>query len=338
MSQLTMFEDTPKPISSPGSAAGPTPSDSRNGPTTGPSGPVPVPASPSAWRARARAKTTPGTSGPSSFASSGTDDLQRSLASRLRARMGAFGSPEYVLTWREWDIGSGPPICALRALGRRTSDSGSTGWPTARAEDSESTGAHRGAPDTLTSAARLVGWPTPAVTNAERGGMLERTQGARRNLQDFALTAGWLTPTVSEADRGRMPNDGKRGAGLIEAMTGWATPAARDWRSDSGSEEWVKSRTARSKGNPLSFQVLAVAGWATPNATDCEAAVGPSQTSLTNQVTGRYQAPSYAQTASPVVYRLNPLFPLWLMGFPPSAWAFCAEPETPLFPRSLPNL
>jgi DNA (cytosine-5)-methyltransferase 1 len=31
-----------------------------------------------------------------------------------------------------------------------------TGWPTPRAEDSESTGAHRGAPDTMTSAARLA--------------------------------------------------------------------------------------------------------------------------------------------------------------------------------------
>lgn len=34
------------------------------------------------------------------------------------------------------------------------------GWPTCRAEDSESTGAHHGTPDTLTSAARLSGWAT----------------------------------------------------------------------------------------------------------------------------------------------------------------------------------
>lgn len=35
------------------------------------------------------------------------------------------------------------------------------GWPTPRAEDSEQTGAHAGAPDTLTSAART--WPTPCA-------------------------------------------------------------------------------------------------------------------------------------------------------------------------------
>ena len=35
-------------------------------------------------------------------------------------------------------------------------------WPTPKAEDSESTGAHRGTPDTLTSATRLSSWSTPS--------------------------------------------------------------------------------------------------------------------------------------------------------------------------------
>ena len=35
------------------------------------------------------------------------------------------------------------------------------GWPTPRREDSESTGAHRGTPDTLHSASQLAGWSTP---------------------------------------------------------------------------------------------------------------------------------------------------------------------------------
>ena len=34
-------------------------------------------------------------------------------------------------------------------------------WPTPRREDSESTGAHRGTPDTLHSASQLAGWSTP---------------------------------------------------------------------------------------------------------------------------------------------------------------------------------
>jgi hypothetical protein len=44
--------------------------------------------------------------------------------------MGASGSPEYALTWKEWPMLSGPPICALRARQRPTQDSDYFGWPT----------------------------------------------------------------------------------------------------------------------------------------------------------------------------------------------------------------
>jgi hypothetical protein len=42
-------------------------------------------------------------------------------------------------------------------------------WPTPRSEDSESTGAHRGTPDTLTSAAKAA-WATPNKSAEEGGG------------------------------------------------------------------------------------------------------------------------------------------------------------------------
>ena len=42
-------------------------------------------------------------------------------------------------------------------------------WPSPKAEDTESTGMHRGSPDTLTSATRFVPWPTPNTMDA-RGG------------------------------------------------------------------------------------------------------------------------------------------------------------------------
>src|SRR5690242_21166272 len=50
--------------------------------------------------------------------------LQSSLESRLRARLDVHGSPEYVLTWKTWDMPSGPLICALRASARPTSGNG----------------------------------------------------------------------------------------------------------------------------------------------------------------------------------------------------------------------
>jgi hypothetical protein len=62
-------------------------------------------------------------------------DLQSSLESRLRARLDVNGSLEYVLIWKHWAIGSGPQICALRALERPTDGSGFIGWLTPSARD-----------------------------------------------------------------------------------------------------------------------------------------------------------------------------------------------------------
>lgn len=130
----------------------------------------------------------------------------------MRAKTDVNGSPEYVLTWKQWDMPRRGPICALRGRQRRTSDNdftgwptpivndelGSThcygpkvegeterlrflklpgaaklyGWPTARAEDSESTGAHRGSPDTLTSAGRPYGWATTTTRDHKDGGSM----------------------------------------------------------------------------------------------------------------------------------------------------------------------
>src|SRR5262245_31157545 len=49
------------------------------------------------------AMSTNGTSGPLFTHSSPSTGLQRSLANKLRAAMDVNGSPEFVLTWREWD-------------------------------------------------------------------------------------------------------------------------------------------------------------------------------------------------------------------------------------------
>ena len=61
--------------------------------------------------------------------------LQQSLENKLRAALDVNGSPEYALTWKHWDMQSGPPICALRASARRISDSGCSGWATPSARD-----------------------------------------------------------------------------------------------------------------------------------------------------------------------------------------------------------
>ncbi len=121
--QLTLW-DTPNVTSSPGSEDGRTLSDSQAGPTPGPCGQDRALASLSARQALERGLMTRDTYGHTSDGSLTNADLSPSLASRLRARMGVNGSPEYVLTWTYWDMPQGPPIYALLASGRRTNGSG----------------------------------------------------------------------------------------------------------------------------------------------------------------------------------------------------------------------
>lgn len=86
---------------------------------------------------------------------------------------------------------------------------GPSAWPTPRAEDSEMTGAHRGVPDTLTSATRAA-WPTPAHNEfipADIPGMLDRREREKakgRNGTGFGLTVGMLA-AWNEAESGFSP-------------------------------------------------------------------------------------------------------------------------------------
>lgn len=122
--------NTSSVISSPGSAAGLTRSASPAGPTIAPSGPAPVRVSRFRAQDSTRAMPINDTSGPLFSASSPSAGLQSSLENRLRARTDVNGSPEYVLTWKHWDMPAGPPICALRASARHTSGNGCSGWQT----------------------------------------------------------------------------------------------------------------------------------------------------------------------------------------------------------------
>ena len=121
------------------SADGRSRSSGRVGPQMLLFGPDPAPASRSAAPANSGAKATSDTSGPSCAGSSGSACLQSSLESRLRARLGGRGAPEYTLTWKHWDLTSGLRICALRASAPRTSGSGCSGWPTTAAADARNT-------------------------------------------------------------------------------------------------------------------------------------------------------------------------------------------------------
>jgi hypothetical protein len=90
--------------------------------------------------------------------------------------MAVDGSLEYELTWKTWDMPSGPPICALRASGRHKSDSGFIGWPTPRSSDrgprnpetakrkltANGRTRHHRIEDLLTALGTRTGYPNPA--------------------------------------------------------------------------------------------------------------------------------------------------------------------------------
>ena len=172
-------ETTASATSSPGSAAGRSPSGGPAGTTTDPYGLAPVPVS----RFRAldsdKAMPTSDTSGPLFTASSPSAALQFALENKLEEILAGSGSPLYALIWRPLDMPSGLPILQLRALARRIYDSGCTGWPTPNAgpqNDTDTKWQERrervkaekkngnGFGLTLGMAAQMSGWATPRST------------------------------------------------------------------------------------------------------------------------------------------------------------------------------
>ena len=275
------LKDSTSAIFSPASADGVSPCASQAGPMIDPCGPGAAPVSLSASPDAGMASATHDTCGPSSDASLRSAHLQSSLENRLRAALDVTGSPEYALTWKVWAMQSGPPICALRASARRTSDSGCGGRPTPTRQDSASSGAagystesgrHPGT--TLTDAARFAGWPTARQTDGSKS--VRTDQGA-----------------MNEVARKGGPQD----LDCAAHLAGWATPAARDWKSESATEEFDAPRDEHPRGKPLSYQARGATTSGSPAPTEKRGA-------------------------------LNPALSRWLMGLP-TAWDDCGATVTP---------
>lgn len=196
------------------SGAGPSPCNMQDGPQPDLFGQEVAHANPSALLEKAKEKTTPGTCGLNLNASLRSARLQLSLESRLRARMDVNGSLEYVLIWKHWDMPWGGAICALRASGRRTSDSDFFGWPTPRAQNA--TGSWEGR--------------NPSASDGE-GGPLDILKAKaeklspKLKLRDQCLMAGWATPTVQDAENCAGPSQWQRNSWPlnVQATSGQTT-------------------------------------------------------------------------------------------------------------------
>ena len=307
-------------ISSRASGDGRLPCDWRAGTTLDLFGPAAAHASHSAPPGKVSEKKTRGTSGPSFDASSPSAVLQSSLANKLRRRLDVNGSPEYVLTWKDWPMQSGPPICALRARARPTSGSGCGGWPTPMA-GSPATENYNAAGNTDASRKTLAllgvpiagvnrtGWPTPTrQDSASSGAAGYSTESGRHpgtTLTDAARFAGWNTPRATDGSNGG-PNQTGGALPADAAMAGWATPTTRDWKSESATEEFYATRDEHSRGKPLSYQARGATTSGSPAPTEKRGA-------------------------------LNPALSRWLMGYPTEG-DDCAPTVTPSSRKSRPSL
>ena len=173
----------------------------QGGPMKNLSGPDHVPVSRFRRLDSAKAMPTNDTSGPLFTASSPSANLQRSLENKLRQAMGANGSPEYALTWKTWDMPAGVPICALRAVARRISDSDCSGWRS---------------PDARTGRGGVTSSPEVALQRQAAGHTL--------NLEDQVQFAGWPTPmagtkATEEYNEAGNTDSGRKTQSLFPART-----------------------------------------------------------------------------------------------------------------------
>ena len=232
------------------------------------SGPEAAPASRSLRRESKKARQTRAISGLISSGSSKNADLGPALANRLAARMAAFGSPEYTLTWNLSGMSFQRPqtevtsllTFRLRASARRTSDKDFTGWPTPQGNKNTESGPltdKDGAPwdgrrkpyqngkqvtTALSDAVQLVGWATATTRDGKADGKDGENRVGSPSLPAMALvaiTGLFRVPTGRRAVLA--PEFSLWLMGFPEAWVS-AAPGAKDWREAQAALEWECSK------------------------------------------------------------------------------------------------
>lgn len=219
-------------------------------------------------------------------------------------------STEFCLTWPRFGMLVSGKLYRLQPLALHTveTESGSRAsmnWPTARAEDGESCGNHRGAMDSLTGAVKS--WPTPTNSMMTPEDLAQAMYSGNDQLRP-KYSAAW--PTASATDHKGSNKPGQRRGKLSEAVeTGqqsmdFGQPDLASHKTTGSRQEqlWLTPDAPnggrRAKGGPMSKTGKTLDGkkrqvglqnqvaWATPQAHDSQGCKSQEQVAAMRQRTG----------------------------------------------------
>lgn len=324
----TTCEDSHNAISLPALGSGVTRSDSPVGPMTDLFGQVVAPVLVSQPPAKAKGLKTLATSGLVGLASSASQDLQRSLESRLIKQLDSAGSTLFKQTWKRRVTPLGRRYLEHTASVRRTSGNGCTSLPTPAANEYEQKDTDRmmarrealkakgtngnGFGLTLGMMVNaLAPVPTPmAGTPAQKGYNEAGSTDYARKIVNLASV-----PTPNTDDR---PSK-NQGRNLGAVTVSVSTPTAQDYsRGNKPAREW-------DTGVPLSQQ----AALALESGVDPDGSIRSRLDQLPRQAQlaaiGETVTGGTEETGS--TGQLAPDYSRWLQGLP-EEWASCADTAT----------